>query len=218
MPWFYYVARVLVRMLLFLLTRCEVKGKENVPRQGPLLVVSNHLHAYDPAVVGVTLGREVIFMAKKELYHFRLRGYFLRGFGSFPVHRGKLDRKAIRQSEKVLADGMALAMFPEAKRSYSAQLQSALSGSALIATRSGAPILPVGLTGTERLDGVGWAFRRPRLTVNIGKPFSIASAGTKLSKAELAEQTHFIMERIAELLPPQYRGEYADKEARGHED
>ncbi len=218
MPWFYYVARVLVRMLLFLLTRCEVKGKENVPRQGPLLVVSNHLHAYDPAVVGVTLGREVIFMAKKELYHFRLRGYFLRGFGSFPVHRGKLDRKAIRQSEKVLADGMALAMFPEAKRSYSAQLQSALSGSALIATRSGAPILPVGLTGTERLDGVGWAFRRPRLTVNIGKPFSIASAGTKLSKAELAEQTHFIMERIAELLPQQYRGEYADKEARGHED
>ncbi len=218
MPWFYYVARVLVRMLLFLLTRCEVKGKENVPRQGPLLVVSNHLHAYDPAVVGVTLGREVIFMAKKELYHFRLRGYFLRGFGSFPVHRGKLDRKAIRQSEKVLADGMALAMFPEAKRSYSAQLQSALSGSALIATRSGAPILPVGLTGTERLDGVGWAFRRPRLAVNIGKPFSIASAGTKLSKAELAEQTHFIMERIAELLPQQYRGEYADKEARGHED
>ena len=218
MPWFYYLARVLIRVLLFLLTRFEVKGRENVPREGPMLVVSNHLHAYDPAVVGVCLGRTVIFMAKKELYHFRPRGYFLRGFGSFPVHRGKLDRNAIRQSEKVLADGMALAMFPEAKRSYSAQLQFALSGSALIAARSGAPILPVGLTGTERLDWVGWLFRRYRLTVNIGKPFSIAPAGTKLTKAELAEQTHFIMERIAELLPPQYRGKYADKEARGHED
>ena len=200
------------------LTRCEVKGRENVPRKGPLLVVSNHLHAYDPAVVGVVLGRVVIFMAKEELFRFRPRGYFLSGFGSFPVHRGRLDRAAIRQSEKVLADGMALAMFPEATRSYKAQLQYALSGSALIAARSGAPILPVGLTGTERLDGIGWAFRRPRLTVNIGKPFSIAPAGSKLTKAELAEQTHLIMERIAELLPLEYRGEYADKEARGHED
>jgi len=216
--WFYYVAVVVARMLLFLLTRWQVKGKENVPRQGPLLVVSNHLHAGDPAVIGVSLGRKVIFMAKEEIFRFRPRGYFLSGLGSFPVHRGKLDRKAIRQSEKVLADGMALAMFPEATRSQNAQLQFALSGSALIAARSGVPILPVGITGTERLRGIGWVLRRPRLTVNIGKPFSLPPVNSKLTKAELAEHTHFIMERIAELLPPQYRGEYAGKEARRHED
>lgn len=211
-PWFYYVGRVIVRMLLFILTRWQVKGKENVPHQGPLLVVSNHLHAYDPAVVGVSLGREVIFMAKEELFRFRPRGYFLSGLGSFPVHRGRLDRKAIRQSEKVLADGMALAMFPEATRSMNAQLQPALAGSALIASRSGAPILPIGLTGTERLDGIGWVLRRPRITVNIGQPFYLPPASSKLTKNELAEHTTIIMQRIAELLPPEYRGVYGGRE------
>lgn len=211
MPWFYYVGRVLVRMMLFLLTRWQVKGKENVPRQGPLLVVSNHLHAGDPAVVGVSLGRIAIFMAKEELFRSRLKAYFIRGFGSFPVHRGKLDRRAIRQSEQVLADGLALAMFPEGSRSRNAQLQPGLLGSALIASRSGAPILPVGLTGSENIKGWSWMLRRPRITVNIGQPFYLPPASSRLTRDELAEHTTLIMERIAELLPPEYRGVYGGR-------
>ncbi len=208
MPWFYYVGKVIVWVLVRVLTRWQVKGKENVPRQGPLLVVSNHLHAYDPALVGISLGRVVIFMAKEELFRFRPRAYILSGLGSFPVHRGKLDRKAIRRSEQVLADGLALAMFPEGSRSPNAQLQPALSGSALIASRGGAPILPVGITGSEDIKGFFWMLRRPRVTVNIGQPFSLPLAGSKFTRNELAEHTNFIMERIAELLPPQYRGVY----------
>ena len=218
MPWFYYVARVLVRMLFILLTRWQVKGKENIPSQGPLLVVANHLNLADPPLLGVSLGRKAIFMAKEELFRSRFSAYFIGSFGSFPVHRGKLDREAIRRSKQVLADGLALVMFPEASRSKNAQLQPAFPGSALIARRSGVPILPVGIAGTEKIRGKAWLLRRPRITVNIGHPFYLPSVSSRLTKAELAEQTDFIMERIAELLPPQYRGNYAGKETRRHED
>ena len=218
MPWFYYVARVLVRMLFRLLTRWQVKGRENVPRQGPRLVVANHRNLSDPPLLGVSLGRKAIFMAKEELFRSRFSAYFISSFGSFPVHRGKLDREAIRQAQQVLADGLALVMFPEASRSKNAQLQSAFPGSALIASRSGVPILPVGIAGTEKIKGISWILRRPRITVNIGRPFYLPPARSKLIRVRLAEHTDFIMQRIAELLPSQYRGNYAREETARHED
>jgi len=211
LPWFYYIARGLLIGLFKLLTRWQVKGRENVPREGPVLVVANHLNLADPPLLGVSLGRTVIFMAKEELFRSRLTAYFLSGFGSFPVHRGKLDRQALRSSQQVLADGLALAMFPEASRSRSARLKAAMPGSALIACHSGVPILPVGIIGTEQLRGVGWLFRRPRVTINIGKPFSLPPVEGKLTREKLVEYTDLIMRRIAELLPPQYRGVYAGK-------
>lgn len=209
MPWFYYVGRAMVRMLLFLLTRWQVRGRENIPSQGPLLVIANHLNLADPPVLGVSLGRKMVFMAKKELFHFRFFGYFIRGFGAFPVHRGKLDRKALRQAEQVLAEGLALVMFPEGMRSRSGWLRPAFPGSALIALRSGVPILPVGISGTERIKGVTWFLRRPEITVNIGHPFHLPPASSKLTKEELIRLTNFMMGHIAELLPLKYRGNYA---------
>jgi 1-acyl-sn-glycerol-3-phosphate acyltransferase len=209
MPWFYYVGRLLMRMLLVLLTRWQVKGKDNIPSQGPLLVVANHVNAVDPPLLSVSLGREAIFMAKQELFYSRVIGYFIRGFGAFPVHRGRLDRKALRQADQVLAQGQALVMFPEGMRSRCGRLRPAFPGAALIASRSGALILPVGITGTEKIKGLVWILCRPRITVNIGCPFYLPPVNGKLTKVELAEFTNSIMEHIAELLPPQYRGNYA---------
>jgi 1-acyl-sn-glycerol-3-phosphate acyltransferase len=198
-----------MRILLYLLTRWQVRGRENIPSQGPLLVVANHLNLADPPLIGVSLGRKAIFIAKEELFRSRLSGYFVRNFGAFPIHRGQLDRKALRQAQGVLDQGMALIMFPEATRSNNAQLQLALPGSALIALRGGAPILPVGITGTERLKGAAWLLRRPRIIVNIGSPFHLPPVSSKLTKVELVELTNFIMGHIAELLPVEYRGNYA---------
>ncbi|MBA7566858.1 1-acyl-sn-glycerol-3-phosphate acyltransferase [subsurface metagenome] len=212
MPWFYYVARAIVRVLLKLLTRCQVKGRENIPSQGPLLIIANHLSLADPPLLGVSLGRKVIFMAKKELFRFRLIGYFIGSLGAFSVHRGQLDRKAMRQAYQVLADGLTLVMFPEGTRSRSGRLRPAFPGPALIAMRSGAPILPVGIIGTEKIRGVTWLLRRPRITVNIGSPFYLPPVSSRLTKAELAELTNSIMGHIAELLPPEYRGDYAGQE------
>lgn len=212
MPWFYYVARIIVRMLFILLTRWRIRGKENIPSQGPVLVVANHLNLADPPLLAVSLSRKTIFMAKKELFRSKFSSYFVRSFGAFPVRRGQLDGKALRQAEQVLAEGQALVMFPEGVRSRHAQLRPAFSGSALIALRNCALILPVGITGTEKIRGIAWLLRRPRITVNIGQPFYLPPVSSKLTKDELTESTNNIMERIAELLPQEYRGNYAGKE------
>lgn len=209
MTCFYHVGRVIVGVFFRLFTRWRVEGRENVPHEGAVLVVANHLHTVDPPLLGASLGRRVVFMAKEELFRSPILAWFLGILGAFPVHRGKLDRKAIRCSEQVLAEGLVLVMFPEATRSPKAQLQPALPGSALIASRHGVPILPVGIAGTEKLKG-WWLFRRPRITVKIGQPFSLPSSGAKITKEELAEHTGLIMRRVAALLPPRYRGVYGE--------
>ena len=204
----YYVGRAIVRLIFFLLTRREVKGVENVPSDGPVLVVANHLHLADPPLLGISFGRIVIFMAKEELFRNRFIAYFMSRFGVFPVSRQRFGRAAIRQACQVLDDGLALVVFPEGRRSLTGQLESALPGSALIACRSGAPVLPVGIAGTEQVKGISWILRRPRMTVNIGHPFYLTPVDGKLTRQELAELADSIMKQIAELLPQKYRGEY----------
>ena len=214
MPWFYYVARVIVRGLLKLLTHCRVEGRKNIPSQGPLLIVANHLSLADPPLLGVSLSRKVMFMAKKELFRSRVIGYFFGSFGAFPVDRRQLNRQALRQAGQILADDLALVMFPEGTRSRSGRLRPAFSGPALIAMRSGAPILPVGIIGTGKIRGLTWLLHRPRITVNIGRPFYLPAVSSKLTKAKLSELTDFMMGHIAELLPREYRGQYGGKEIR----
>ena len=193
---------------MFLLTRWQVKGKENVPGQGPLLIVANHLNLADPPILGAAISRRAMFMAKEELFHARLPGYFVRNFGAFPVRRGGMNRQALKLAGQHLAQGMALIMFPEGRRSKDIRLQPAFPGSALVASHIGAPILPVGIIGTENIKGLTWWLRRPEITINIGHVFQPPPTSSKLTKIELARLTNSIMEHIAELLPPEYRGDY----------
>lgn len=196
-------------MLLFLLTRWQVRGRENIPDQGPLLVVSNHLSLADPPLLNIIFNRQVRFMTKKQLFRFRLIGNFIRGLGGFPVYRGRPDMRAFRQAEQILTQGLALIVFPEGTRSRNGQLRQAFPGPALIALRSGAPILPIGITGTEKLERPPWVLGRPRVMVNIGRPFHPPPATNKLTRTEL---TNHMMGHIAELLPPEYRGMYGRQE------
>lgn len=190
--------------------RWEVRGKENVPKKGPLIIVANHVNFVDIPLMAVSLGRKVIFMAKEELFQSKFVGHFLRSFGSFPVQRGRPDRKALRQAQQLLANGGALIIFPEGKRSKNGQLQPAFFGAALLAQWNGTPILPVGIIGTEQLTGFASVLRRPKVVINIGQPFYLPKVDAESSKAELAELTELIMKNLAELLPTEYRGDYTD--------
>ncbi len=208
MPLFYYVGTIISKILMVLLTRRHVYGKENVPREGPLIVVANHLHNADPPLLSASLPREIAFMAKEELFHNFFSRIIVTGFGAFRVHRRRYDRQAIRQAEEVVKRGAALGLFPEGSRSPTGQLQEALPGSALIALRLNVPILPVGITGTERIKGGFSALKRPVVKVNIGHPFQLSAGSRKPSRAEIQDATGVIMSQIAELLPREYRGVY----------
>jgi 1-acyl-sn-glycerol-3-phosphate acyltransferase len=211
--WYYYISRWGVIIFYKILIRWRVEGIENVPANGPVLMVSNHLSNADPPLLSVTLKRNALFMAKKELFKNPLLGYLLYGLGAFPVHRGQLDRKALRHAESVLADNKILCMFPEASRSKNARLKEAYPGSALIATRYKAPIVPVAITGTEKIVGLKWIFYRYPVLVRFGKPFQLPLQGEKRKHKDLEESTRVIMEHIAAILPEEYRGVYATRES-----
>jgi 1-acyl-sn-glycerol-3-phosphate acyltransferase len=203
----YHAGRWAVRAFLFLFTRFEVKGRENVPAVGGILVSANHLSLMDPPVLGVSLGRSTAFMAKQELFRSGLGRYFLTAFGAFPVQRGKLDREALRRAETVLSREYALVMFPQGARASSDGYRpEGFVGAALIAARSGVPVLPVGVTGTEAMRGWGWMLRRPKITVNIGPAIELRSSRGRARRDQLEEDTRTIMARIGDLLPPAYRG------------
>jgi len=149
-------------------------------------------------------------MAKEELFRNFMHRYFVRSFGAFPVYRQGSNRAALRQAAAVLNQGQVLGMFPEGKRSRQNSLTPALYGSALIAYRKRVPILPIGIYGTETIRGFNWIWRRPKVTVVIGKAFVLPDKGQSLNKENLACLTDLIMTQIAQLLPEKYRGEYAE--------
>lgn len=205
------IAAAIFRVLFKIFIRLEVKGKENIPPTGPVILVSNHLHLADPPLLIISLlPRKTRFMAKEELFQSWFFGPLMRLAEAFPVRRGGTIKDieiALWQAVDVLKEGLVLGMFPEGGRSPGAQLLRGYPGAAMLGVRSGAPILPVGIAGTEKLRGIGW-LRRPKVMVNFGEPFKFPPTEAKPNKSQLRLLTDLMMEKIALLLPPQYRGEY----------
>jgi 1-acyl-sn-glycerol-3-phosphate acyltransferase len=210
-PWhkvFYWLMTRTMRAVCWTFGRYEVVGREHVPLDGPLIVMSNHLNNADPPLLGAAIPRRIRFMAKQELFETKA-GSFYRWFGAFPVRRFEADLAALRQAQSILKEGGVLGMFPEGHRSHGEGMGPPYPGTALIALRSGAPLLPVGITGTERIRTPAVLFQNPRIRVVIGEPF-VLPAGGRITADRVAAGTEEIMQRIAALLPARYRGIYAD--------
>ncbi len=190
----------------------EVVGRENAPAEGPLIVASNHLNNGDPPVIALAFSRFPTFMAKREMMGWPILGPGFRAFGACPVSRGGADLSAIRAATDIVNEGKMLVMFPEGTRSRTGGLTKGHPGTALIALRTGAPIIPVAVTGTEQISWP-WIFIKPRsikhITVTLGEPFTLPPVD-KIDGAAATEATEVIMRKIAELLPPEYRGVYAE--------
>jgi 1-acyl-sn-glycerol-3-phosphate acyltransferase len=208
------ILRAIVLALLRPLLALRLIGEANVPCTGPLLVASNHLSTADPIILEAAFPRPLFFVGKSELFRNPVFRWILHRFGGIPVERGTPDRAAIRRARAVLEQGIALAIYPEGVRSRTVALLKGLPGAGLIALQSGAPVLPVGIYGTEFFPVNGeMPPRRPKnvprgVTVRFGSPFRIPErVDGKRVTAE--EATHLIMVRIAALLPERYHGVYA---------
>jgi 1-acyl-sn-glycerol-3-phosphate acyltransferase len=203
-------------------TRVTVEGLEHAPSGGPLIVAGNHISNADPPFLAAwltpALGRPIHWMAKAEALEWPFLGWFMRQNGAFGIRRGAADTEAFRLAKSVLDDDRVLGAFPEGTRSPTGALQQAKDGVTLLALRTGARILPVGVAGTDRFWPRGRKLWRVggRIALTIGEPFVLERRlGPDGRKESLDDVTLRLMLRIAELLPERHRGVYAAPLAAG---
>jgi 1-acyl-sn-glycerol-3-phosphate acyltransferase len=203
----YAVLRGAAVVLFRMLARWRVETLAPLP-SGPLIVVCNHLSLVDPPLLAASLPRRLRFLAKRELFSSPALGLFVRASQSIPLGRRATDREALAHAEAHLRSGGVLAIFPEGQRSPNGLLQPGKAGVGYLALRTGAPLVPVAMTGTERLRRPWRVFTRPVLKVRVGEPFAVGGPVERPGRTAAQACTDAIMERIAALLPEARRGAY----------
>ncbi len=241
--WIIRIASFCMRVATRIFTRVSIEGDlDAIPRTGGVLIAANHASNVDPVLIGgfldTRLGRPINWMGKREVFEWPFLSWLARHGGVHPVDRGAADVEAFRTAMRILDGGHMLAVFPEGTRSPDGRLQPAKDGVAVLAARSGALIVPIGLCDNDRLwpRGRRLPMRTPQVTIRIGEPFYLAAAlaeeaargsaaaGTSDGSAahdgstsvasrrrSNAAGTDLIMRRIAALLPARQRGVYGDR-------
>ncbi|WP_026369269.1 lysophospholipid acyltransferase family protein [Kallotenue papyrolyticum] len=205
---YYHAWRHLLRTVVPLLTSIRVQGQHYVPRTGPCLIVSNHLSIADPPILLAYIPRQAHWMTKAEAFEQWPLSWLLPPGEPIKVHRGKPDRQALREAENYLKRGEAVVIYAEGTRSRRAEAQEARAGVVFLAQRTGAPIVPVGIAGSERIFSKRFPwYRRAAVRLTFGPPFYLEELGpvARHNRDELAQR---VMARVAALLPPGYRGIY----------
>jgi 1-acyl-sn-glycerol-3-phosphate acyltransferase len=201
------------------ITRVRVEGAiDEIPVDGPVILAANHISNADAVILGAwltkRLGRRIHWLGKKEMFDWPVVGWIARNGGVHPVDRGAADVDAFRTAERVLKEGQVLMIFPEGTRSPTGELQRPKDGLAMLALRTGAPIVPIGIADTDRVWPKGRLLPRPggHATMRVGKTFRLADElpdGLD-RKRQKALATDLIMRRIAAELPERHRGQYGE--------
>ncbi|NJN67249.1 MAG: 1-acyl-sn-glycerol-3-phosphate acyltransferase [Chloroflexaceae bacterium] len=204
-----------IRMLIAIgWWRWRIEGLENLPPRsmGGMLVVMNHIHWLDILAVGtlMPLSHRLSWLGKSELFERPFERWFFTTMQIIPIHRGRRDMLALEGCEHVLQNGAVLTVFPEGHRNHTGVLQRGLGGAVRLAVRSGVPVVPLAITGSQH--GVAGALRGEELCIRIGTPYVIdlPSDREKLTVRMVNELTTDMMVRIARLLPESYRGPYQE--------
>lgn len=186
----YSIIKPIVKVLLVPLYRVKVIGVDNIPKEGGVLLCSNHISNLDPPIVGITSPRQVHFMAKEELFKVPIIKHIVPRLNAFPVKRGFSDRQALRNGLAVLNDGNVLGLFPEGTRSKTGKLQKGLAGAGFFALRTDAVVIPCAIIGPYKIF-------RP-LTIIYGEPVPMKELRENRSSA--ADATELIMGEIERLI------------------
>ena len=213
------VTAAATRLICRSFTRVRIEGDAGaIPREGPVILAANHISNADAVLIGAfltpMLGRRIHWLGKKEMFDWPIVGYIARNGGVVPVDRGAADVEAFRVARRILDAGNVLMVFPEGTRSPTGELQQPKDGLAMLALRTNATIVPIGISNTDRI----WPKGRPipvpgkHATMRIGEPFRVGD----LLPAEIDRKaakglaTTLIMRRIAAQLDPRHRGTYGD--------
>jgi 1-acyl-sn-glycerol-3-phosphate acyltransferase len=195
------------------IARVRVSGLEDLPQEGPLILAANHMSNADPPFIGGWLGpaldRRPTFLAKESLFHGPL-GIFIRSLGAQPVKAGGSDIDAYRVAKGILDQGGVVAILPEGTRSFDGVMGEPKPGVTLLATRTGTPVLPIGISGTndliareQRLPRIG-----SRITMRVGRPFQLSIPEGAHRREALKAADEELMRRIAGLVEPRHRGRW----------
>lgn len=187
---FYTFARSVVASIFKPWYRVEVVGLEHFPKEGGVLLCTNHIHNFDPLIVGISTPRPVHFMAKEEIFNVPVLGNIVRKCNAFPVKRGMGDREALRSGLKVLKEGHVFGLFPEGTRSKTGELGKGLSGAGFFALRTDADVLPCAIIGPYK------SLRK--LKIVYGKPIHMEEL--RETKASADQVTELIMSEIHKLI------------------
>lgn len=193
----YQLVRFFCKLFLYLFFRVKITGQENIPKQGAVILASNHIHIFDPICLAVSSRRNISFMAKKELFKNKLFSKLLKKLGTFPVNRGGKDGSAIKQSLKILHHSGVLGIFPEGTRSKTGKLQEGHPGVGLFGLKTDAVVIPVAIVSSYKWFSA--------VHIIIGKPVDLSFLKQEESSPELSIQaTKIIMSDIQTLLTSEH--------------
>jgi len=181
-------------------TRLSVEGTERVPSTGAFVLAPIHRSFADFALAAAVTRRPMHFMAKDSLWGNRVLGGLLNRLGAFPVHRGTVDRQALRSSVEVLEQGRPLVIFPEGTRRSGPVVEDLFEGAAYVAARAGVPVIPVGIGGSERMMQKGKKLPRPtKVHIVVGDPIVVPAKGGRASRSAVHRLTMELQEQLQSL-------------------
>jgi 1-acyl-sn-glycerol-3-phosphate acyltransferase len=218
----YWVLKIILTPIFYLLWRVKVEGREHVPKHGPAVLAANHQSFADSFFLPLVLRRKVTFLAKAEYFDKWRTAWFFRAAGQIPIRRGggKASERALETAREVLSSGRLLGLYPEGTRAQDGAVHKGRTGVARLSREAGVPVIPVGILGTEDVQPLDSFVMRPfrRVTVRFGPPMAMELAHDP--DDPLADHDHTVcrtftnelMEELSVLSGRPYVDEYVKKE------